>query len=81
METVRLGGSLAADLAVTSLAVSELWAHYIALGGNHNIQAVEAYLYREAAWSPQEHDVLAQAVHEHLIDLGLAHPSIDTEDL
>jgi len=81
MRTVRAGSTLAADLAVTSLSVSEIWAHYLALGGNHGIRELEEYLYRANAWSPQEHDVLAQALNDHFIELGQGHPASYSDEL
>ncbi|MGY1691129.1 hypothetical protein [Geodermatophilus sp. SYSU D01105] len=54
--------------------VCDLWADYVALGGNGPRAAVVEYLDGTAAWSDVEHNTLAHAVNEFPWDLG--HPSL-----
>jgi hypothetical protein len=53
------------------LTLTDLWGHYLMLGGTATYDDLAAYLRGTAFWSVREHNVLAQALNEHLWDLGL----------
>jgi hypothetical protein len=55
--------------------LADLWVTYFGLGGISNPTEIEAYLRGVTTFSRHEHDVLAQAINEHSIDLGLDHPA------
>lgn len=57
-----------------ALTVTDLWWRYTELGGNRPRDALIEYLDGTAAWSPDEHNTLVQALNEVLWDLG--HPSL-----
>lgn len=59
---------------LSDLLARDLWADYIALGGNRPRAALVEYLAGTTAWSASEHNALAQALNEDLWDLG--HPSL-----
>jgi len=74
MRRVHAGAALAAGLALTDLEVRDLWVRYLALGGSHTCDELDAYLRGEGEWSAGEHDVAACAVNEDINDHGLDHP-------
>lgn len=49
--------------------ITDLWVRYLALGGRLDLFAVEAYLSGLAPLPPDQQDVLANALNEHLDDL------------
>jgi hypothetical protein len=49
--------------------ISQLWVQYLGLGGDLDLFAIEAYLSGLALLPPDQQDVLASAVNEHLNDL------------
>jgi len=54
-----------------SLSKAELWMRYFALGGNAMPAEFEAFLEGALRPTPGEHDVLAHALNERSIELGL----------
>jgi hypothetical protein len=48
---------------------------YFGLGGTAKPREMEAYLRGAQEFSSREHDVLAQAINDHSIDLGMNHPA------
>ena len=59
---------------LSALPARDLWADYIALGGNRPRAALTDYLAGTTAWSASEHNTLAQALNEDLWRQG--HPSL-----
>jgi hypothetical protein len=57
-----------------ALTVTDLWWRYTELGGNRPRAALIEYLAGTAAWTPSDHNTLAEALNECLWDLG--HPSL-----
>jgi hypothetical protein len=55
---------------MADLTPPELWWRYIGLGGNRTPDALADYLAGTADWPAFEHNILAQALNEHLWDLG-----------
>jgi hypothetical protein len=56
---------------LSALSVHDLWWHYIELGGNRPCAALTEYLVSSAAWCASEHNILVQALNEHLWELGI----------
>ena len=50
-------------------SITDLWVHYLAVGGRLDLFTVEAYLHGLAPLPPAQQDVLANALNEHLDDL------------
>jgi hypothetical protein len=48
-----------------------VWGHYLELGGTADRAALAEYLHGASAWPALDHNVLAQALNEHLWDLGI----------
>jgi hypothetical protein len=48
--------------------LSDLWWHYVELGGNHPRPALAGYLGGTDQWTTREHNVLAHALNESLWD-------------
>ena len=52
------------------LSHAELWLRYFELGGMGGPVELEAYLHGSVLASDHEHDVLAHAINERLVELG-----------
>lgn len=61
---------LAAAHAKTGLQIFELWLAYFALGGSAGSYEIDAYLAGLMPMSAHEHNVLAHAVNERLVELS-----------
>jgi hypothetical protein len=59
---------LTTAFASTDLRIEELWLAYFALGGNAGQYEIEAYLAGLMPFSTHEHNVLAHAVNERLMN-------------
>lgn len=49
--------------------ITDLWVHYLALGGGLDLFTIEAFLHGLVPLAPMQQDVLANALNEHLDDL------------
>jgi hypothetical protein len=56
------------------LSHAELWLRYFELGGMGDPVEVEAYLHGLLLATDHEHDVLAHAINERIVELGGNHP-------
>jgi hypothetical protein len=65
--------ALRAGLALSGIGVPRLWTDYCALGGRLNASEVTAALHGERGLTPLEHDMLAQVLNEHFLDVGQDH--------
>ena len=74
METVKAGPSLAVGLALTGIAVQDLWGRYVALGGLHSRLDLALYISGETAWATDQHDIAATALNEFTSERGMDHP-------
>ena len=75
--TTRSAGpdlSLRDGLDLSGMSVNELWLRQVAVGGTAGSLETEAYVFGLLAADPHQHDVLAQALNEHFLELGQAHP-------
>jgi hypothetical protein len=59
---------------LAGLSLPELWRNYFAIGGNGSTGEVEAYLRGALQPTDHEYDLLAQAINDQFVDLGLDHP-------
>lgn len=62
------------------LSHSELWLRYFELGGMSTVFQVEAVLHSALVANSHEHDVLAHALNERVIELGGNHPVPYSDD-
>ncbi|PYI38629.1 hypothetical protein CVS30_08670 [Arthrobacter psychrolactophilus] len=58
-------------LPLAHLTVGELWLKYFAIGGSAGQFEVEAYLFAAHTLPVLERDLVAQALNEHFMDLGV----------
>jgi hypothetical protein len=65
---------LEAGLIRSGLTYQELWWRQVAVGGNASPLELEAYLLGLLELDPHQHDLIAQALNEHFLDLGQDHP-------
>jgi len=72
---INAGEQLETERRRVGLDLADLWLSYFGLGGAAKPDEVQAYLQGAITFSTREHDVLAQAINDHSIDLGLNHPA------
>lgn len=75
--TARPGGpglSLQDGMDLSGMSVNELWLRQVSVGGTAGSLETEAYVFGLLTADPYQHDVLAQALNEHFLDLGQAYP-------
>lgn len=56
------------------ITVAELWLRYFTLGGSNSRAALNAFLRGELVFGAAQYDVLAHALNERFVELGLDHP-------
>ena len=66
--------TLEAGLTRSGLTYQELWWRQVAVGGDASPLELEAYLLGLLELDPHQHDLIAQALNEHFLDLGQDHP-------
>ena len=62
------------------LSVRDVWVDFFANGGTAMPAAVAEYLETGRGLGVHEHDILAQAINDHYIELGLDHPAPYAKD-
>ncbi|WP_037078501.1 hypothetical protein [Pseudonocardia spinosispora] len=62
--------SLEAGFALCEFSVEQLWAAQVALGGNLSLSKLDAALQGTGDLTEHDHDVVAQALNERLMDRG-----------
>ena len=72
---INAGERLEAERRRIGLDIAGLWLRYFGLGGAAKPDDMQAYLRGAITFSTLEHNVLAQAINDHSIDLGLDHPA------
>jgi len=72
---------LKAAREMANLSSDDLWWRYFALGGTASPHQAAAMLLGESPIPWQQYDVLAQALNEEFIGLGMDHPVLYREDL
>ena len=56
----------------TTLSLGELWLHCFALGSDNTPLQLEAFLHGALVPTPHEFNLIAVALNEHFVDLGVA---------
>jgi hypothetical protein len=68
------GLDLAEGLALSGLSFNELWLRQVSVGGIAGALEVEAYVLGVLHADRHSHDVIAQALNEHFLDVGQGYP-------
>lgn len=68
------GLSLQAGMSRSAMTFEELWLRQVSVGGHAGQLEVEAYLLGLLSMDDYQHDVIAQAINEHFVELGQDHP-------
>jgi hypothetical protein len=71
---MHAGTSLVTGLALSHLSLSAFWLKYAALGGNHTLDELRAYLGGRLEWTSSEHDTAAHALNEYCTAKGMGTP-------
>lgn len=58
----------------SGMAYQELWLRQVGLGGEAGRLEVEAYVLGLLDADPYQHDLLAQSLNEHFMEIGEDHP-------
>jgi hypothetical protein len=67
--------SLQAGFALCEFSIEQLWTSHVALGGNLPLSDLDAAVLGTGELADHDHDVVAQALNERLMDQGYAnHP-------
>ncbi|WP_028937014.1 hypothetical protein [Pseudonocardia spinosispora] len=72
--------SLGDGFARTRISVEQLWTRQIGLGGNLTQDQLEAGLHDQRSLGTYDHDVLAQALNEQLMDQGYVNHPVSYSD-
>jgi len=72
---INAGERLEEERRRIGLDIADLWLGYFGLGGAAKPDEMQAYLQGAITFSTREHNVLAQAINDHSIELGLDHPA------
>ena len=56
------------------MSPTDVWVEYFAVGGNGSQEDVSSWLSSAARLPVREHDLLAQALNDRFIEIGLDHP-------
>lgn len=68
------GLSLEAGMSKSAMTFEELWLRQVSVGGHAGQLEVEAYLLGLLTMDNYQHDLIAQALNEHFVELGQDHP-------
>jgi hypothetical protein len=68
------GISLEAGMALSGMNYDQLWVRQISIGGAIGSLEIEAYVLGVLNPDPYRHNLIAQAINEHFMDLGGDHP-------
>ncbi|HEX8078734.1 MAG TPA: hypothetical protein VF557_00840 [Jatrophihabitans sp.] len=66
--------SLRDGMDLSGMSVNELWLRQVAVGGTAGSLETEAYVFGLLTADRYQYDVLAQALNEHFLERGQAHP-------
>jgi hypothetical protein len=66
--------TLRAGLALSGISIPALWGSYLGVGGTMSLDHLLDTLRGTQEVSDHEHDMVAQALNDHLLDQGLNHP-------
>jgi hypothetical protein len=68
------GMSLRDGLDLAGMTVEQLWLRLLGLGGDCGQLEIEAYVLNLLSPDPYVHNLIAQALNEHFMDMGEDHP-------
>jgi hypothetical protein len=68
-------------LRLTHWNISDLWVAATGIGGSFSHRDVDAIAAGRQAATPTQHDILATALNEHMLDQGGNHPVRYWQDL
>src|ERR1035437_862838 len=66
--------ALRTGLALSDISIPALWGSYLGVGGTMSLDHLVDTLRGTQEVSDHEHDMVAQALNDHLLDQGLNHP-------
>jgi hypothetical protein len=69
-----VGLSLRDGFDLSGMTVEQAWLRYVGLGGAEGPAELARQIRSPVAIDDYEHDVIAQALNEHFLDLGQDHP-------
>lgn len=72
-DPMSFGDALRAGFLSSGLSPTALWAGYFSMGGNLSQDEVLAALFNGLVLSPHDHNMVAQALNEHFIEVGRNH--------
>jgi hypothetical protein len=72
---IHLGERLEAERRRVGIDLADLWVAYIGVGGLATPADMEDYLRGARTFTRIEHDMLAQAINDYSVELGLNHPA------
>jgi hypothetical protein len=58
----------------SELSLDDLWWHYFELGGMGTKFELDAFVIGVLQPTPHDHDIIALALNERLVELGSTHP-------
>jgi len=74
MNSKAAGLSLSDGLDLSGMTLRQVWLRYIGIGGCEGLTEVEKQLSGRTVLTSYEHNLLAQAINEHFIELDQDHP-------
>jgi hypothetical protein len=74
MSNLGIGFSLSDGWDLSGLPLTDLWLHYLALGGNASPARVQAYARGLLPADSYQHNLIAQAINDYFTDQGEDHP-------
>jgi hypothetical protein len=72
---------LRAGLALSDISIHTLWGSYLGVGGTMSLDHLLDTLRGTREVPDHEHDMVAQALNDHLLDQGLNHPVAYADEL
>jgi hypothetical protein len=73
--------ALRTGLALSDISIPALWGSYLGVGGTMSLDHLLDTLRGTQEVSDHEHDMVAQALNDHLLDQGLNHPVAYADEL
>jgi hypothetical protein len=74
MTSNPVGLTLSDGYDLSGMTLQQAWIRYITVGGTDSPAQLERQIRGAAGTSDHQHDVIAQALNEHFIELGQNHP-------
>jgi hypothetical protein len=74
MATPESGFTLQEGLDLADISIEQLWLEQVGLGGTVGLLETEAYVLGLLEADAYRHNLLAQALNEHFLEIGQDHP-------